>query len=883
MIGKTISHYRIVEKLGEGGMGVVYKAEDTKLKRSVALKFLPRELDAHEPERARFLQEARAASALNHPNICNVHALGEHLGQQFIDMEYVDGVTLRGKIQEAGMKIQEAIAYAIQIGEALQEAHSKGVVHRDVKPENIMVNTKNQIKVMDFGLAKLKGSLKLTKTSSTVGTLAYMAPEQIEGREVDARSDIFSFGIVLYEMLTGKRPFRGDQEGAMINSILNDDPEPIQKYCPDVSSELIHILGRALEKDPEDRYPNVHEMLIDLRRAKKETSRVSRRSLATVTAEQPLPSAPGALGVPTEAGVHAAEVGRARVETVSSRPRLSGKRLILYVAPPVLVIGAALAIYFLHPLRPPTSPAKRVAIVPFENQTGDPTLDPLGRMVADWTTQSLLQSGLAEVVSPERLSQIEEGRSPSSIARAMGASTIVTGTYYKTGETIQFQAKVLSSDERVLQAIGPVSSQASNIMEGVGAVRQAVLGALAPLLNEKLREWWYQGAKPPSYEAYQQYMQGMELFETRRDWNGSLEYFKRAYAADTSFVMALINQSIAYSNLLEYARADSLVRILDERRTQLAPIEKLMLDEIRSWLSGDHLSALDAARRLARMAPGSMWAYQWGSEALATNQPEECLEALGTLDPEGMWLPYWGVLTWAYHSLGEYEKELEAAKRARELFPTELGALNMEIRALIGPGRIDDAKRLVEESLTFPKQASATPGGTMRLAAEELRAHGHEEVAMAVLDQAIQWYKSRPAEEMTFRRRGTYAVTLYCARRWDEAKSAFEDYAREAPKEPLYERAFREYRGLIAARQGDRDEALQISDWLKNVKQPYLLGDNTVTRASIAAILGDKDQAITLLKQSFLEGHDYTTLHTDFDFESLWDYPPFKEILKPKG
>ncbi|MFZ1946347.1 MAG: serine/threonine-protein kinase, partial [bacterium] len=224
MIGKTVSHYRITDKLGEGGMGVVYKAEDTKLKRLVALKFLPCELGAHEPERARFLQEAQAASALNHPNICAIHALGEHEGQQFIDMEFVDGVTLRTKIQEAGLKVQDAITYAIQIGEALEEAHCRGVVHRDVKPENIMVNAKNQIKVMDFGLAKLKGSLKLTRTSSTVGTLAYMAPEQIEGREVDARSDIFSFGIVLYEMLTGHRPFRGDQEGAMINSILNDEP-----------------------------------------------------------------------------------------------------------------------------------------------------------------------------------------------------------------------------------------------------------------------------------------------------------------------------------------------------------------------------------------------------------------------------------------------------------------------------------------------------------------------------------------------------------------------------------------------------------------------------------------------------------------------------------
>jgi eukaryotic-like serine/threonine-protein kinase len=272
MIGQTISHYRILEKLGEGGMGVVYKARDTKLDRDVALKFLPHHLAATTDEQARFLQEARAASALNHPNICGIHTIGEEGDKQFIDMEYVDGKTLRQLVPV--QKIQTAIDYAIQIGEALEEAHGKGIVHRDIKTENIMVNSKNQIKVMDFGLAKLKGSLKLTKTSSTVGTLAYMAPEQIQGGGVDARSDIFSFGVVLFEMLTGHLPFRGEHEAAMMYSIVNEEPTPIQSYVPDVASELSHILSRALEKNPEERYQFVNEMVIDLRRLKRDTSRV---------------------------------------------------------------------------------------------------------------------------------------------------------------------------------------------------------------------------------------------------------------------------------------------------------------------------------------------------------------------------------------------------------------------------------------------------------------------------------------------------------------------------------------------------------------------------------------------------------------------------------
>src|SRR5689334_2210797 len=274
MIGSTISHYKILEKLGEGGMGVVYKAQDTKLDRIVALKFLPHHLTANDAEKARFLQEAKAAAALNHPNACSVIDIQEVDDQQFIIMEYVDGTTLRKRIPI--QKVDDALTYAVQIGEALSEAHSKGIVHRDVKAENIMVNSKNQIKVMDFGLAKLKGSLKLTRTSSTVGTLAYMAPEQIQGGEVDARSDIFSFGIVLFEMLTGHLPFRGEHEAAMMYSIMNEEPESLQRHRPELPAELDRIIRRALEKDPAERYQHADDMVSELRKAHKQSAHVTR-------------------------------------------------------------------------------------------------------------------------------------------------------------------------------------------------------------------------------------------------------------------------------------------------------------------------------------------------------------------------------------------------------------------------------------------------------------------------------------------------------------------------------------------------------------------------------------------------------------------------------
>lgn len=276
MIGQIISQYKIIDKLGEGGMGVVYKAQDTKLNRTVALKFLPDRVNNDAVTRSRFLQEAQAAAVLNHPNICVIHDVREEDGKQFMVMEYVEGKTLREANGQGGMKTDTAIDYAIQIAEALEEAHSKGIVHRDIKADNIMINVKDQIKVMDFGLAKLKGSLKLTRTSSTVGTLAYMAPEQMQGGEVDPRSDIFAFGVLFFEMLSGRLPFRGEHEAAMMYSIINEDPENIQKFVPDAPAELSFLLKTALEKNPEDRFQHMSDIVRDLRRLKKQSSRVNR-------------------------------------------------------------------------------------------------------------------------------------------------------------------------------------------------------------------------------------------------------------------------------------------------------------------------------------------------------------------------------------------------------------------------------------------------------------------------------------------------------------------------------------------------------------------------------------------------------------------------------
>ncbi len=278
MIGQTVSHYRILEKLGEGGMGVVYKAEDTKLKRTVAIKFLPKTLSAHGEERERFTLEAQAASALNHPNVATIYEIDDFEDETFIVMEYVEGRTLRDAKQ--GLSIRQIADIGIQIAEGLAAAHEKGIVHRDVKPENIMVRKDGRVQVMDFGLAKLRGVSKLTKMGSTVGTIAYMSPEQVQGIETDHRTDIFSLGVLLYELVAGQLPFKGGHEAAVMYEIVNQEPLPLSSSRQDIEPELVRIIMKCLEKDREERYHSVKDVAVDLKHFKRDSEgrRIERKT-----------------------------------------------------------------------------------------------------------------------------------------------------------------------------------------------------------------------------------------------------------------------------------------------------------------------------------------------------------------------------------------------------------------------------------------------------------------------------------------------------------------------------------------------------------------------------------------------------------------------------
>jgi len=535
MIGQTVSHYRILAKLGEGGMGVVYKAEDTKLKRVVALKFLPHHVSVTPEVEARFLQEAQSAATLNHPNICTIHDIKEHDGQQFIVMECVDGVTLRKKITTAPLKPDDAVAYALQIGDALQEAHSKGIVHRDIKTDNIMINIKNQAKVMDFGLAKLKGSLKLTKVSSTVGTLAYMAPEQIQGGEVDGRSDIFSFGVLLFEMLVGRMPFRGEHDAAMMYSILNEESDTVQKYRQDASPELDRIIHRALEKDPADRYQHVDDMVSELRRMQKISARVVRseqkgQSRTTQTVIMPIES-----------------------------PKKSNRNLWIAAAVIVLLAGVTTFLFLNKSGQTITS----IAVLPFQNKSSDADTEYLSDGLAESLIYRLSQLPNLKV-SPTSSVFHYKGKEiePVTIGNALGVSAVMSGRMVQRGENLTISVELIDVRNNKLLW----GEQYERKMSELLATQREIATEITNKLQLKLSG--ADAAKveknyTANVEAYQLYLKGRFYGSKRtaKDAQKSIEYFQQAAVIDPNYALAYagLAESNWFLALYSYPQVNEVV------------------------------------------------------------------------------------------------------------------------------------------------------------------------------------------------------------------------------------------------------------------------------------------------------------------------------------
>jgi len=467
MIGRTISHYRITEKLGEGGMGVVYKAEDTKLERTVALKFLPRQALGGDEERERFLREARAAAALDHPGICTIYEIGQADGETFLAMSYVDGKTVREKVEQGPLHAKQAVEIAIQVLDALQEAHGKKITHRDMKSANIMVTERGQAKILDFGLAQLPGASRITQAGSTIGTAAYMSPEQATGAPVDHRSDIWSVGVVLFEMLMGQLPFQGEYQPAILYSIAHEEPRHL--IVPERAQGLQAIMARVLRKKPGERYQQASEMAADLR--------AFLQAYEPSTASAALP--PVTASATTGSFVSPAASGP--LATAVPARRRAG--LWLSVAATVLA-GAG---FIGWRLMPPSEPAMRdsasIAVLPLENLSGDPDQEFLADGMTEALIAQLAQINNLRVISRTSVMRYKNAGKPlPEIAKELRVDHIVEGSVARGDGRVRVTAQLIDANEdRHLWA-----QTYDRELRDVLALQSEVAGAIAREVHIKL-------------------------------------------------------------------------------------------------------------------------------------------------------------------------------------------------------------------------------------------------------------------------------------------------------------------------------------------------------------------------------------------------------------
>ncbi len=691
MIGKTVGHYRILEKLGGGGMGVVYEAEDLNLGRRVALKFLPREL-AHDPQTLeRFRREARAASALNHPNICTIHEIAEDSGEQFIVMEMLSGQTLKHGLEAGALPLEQLLENAVQIADALDAAHSEGIVHRDVKPANIFITKRGTAKVLDFGLAKLTGKpeaslgegatieANLTSPGSTVGTIAYMSPKQARGEALDRRSDLFSFGTVLYEMSTGRMAFGGNTSALVFDAILHKAPTSPVRINPDLPTELEHIINKALEKDPALRYQSAAEMLADLRRLRRDSSSVQ---VKAATDSQPV--------------------------------RRSRKMLLAGVSAAALLAILA-AVFFIFRGQSEGKEISSIAVLPFVNTGNDPNTEYLSDGITESLINSLSQLPNLAVMARSSVFRYK-GRDidPQTVAKDLKVQAVVTGRVVQRGDQIIVSSELI--DARTNHNLW--GDRYDRKMSDLLSLQQDITGAISSHLRERLstepkKTVTHGGTSDP--EAYQLYLKGLYHWERRtpESLEKSKDYFNQAIQRDPNYALAYVGLADYYNVVSDYSpvpdsEAGPKARVAVEKALAIDD----SLAEAHASLAGAHWSMLEFAaaerefQRALELNPNYANAQHWYGLFLSWDaRHSEAISHLRRaveLDPLN--LQYNANLGQALGDARQYDAGVEQLKKTLEMDPNYAQAHGQLARMYLNMGKYDLWLDEWKKSTTLYKQ-----------------------------------------------------------------------------------------------------------------------------------------------------------------------------------